>query len=156
MTIRTAVFVLTWSLGLGSGAASADVPLKWTSARIQSDDHGGAEIEAAIDDNGDLDRLDLAIKGRRILIPPHCLRGLIRPYLNGIGIAYGQFGSGQSYWSVEIPFDGNGSVELGSTFNLVLSDTELVWSYQSIQIDDGTWEDRDVCPYTSTDSSQAD
>jgi len=152
----TATFVLTWCLGIVPAAASVDIPLTWKSIYIQTDDRGGAELKAAIGKGGDLDRLELTIRGRKISIPPHCLQGLVRPYLNGISIAYGQFRSGQSYWSLEVPFDGTGSVELGSTFNLVFSDTELVWSYQSIQIDDRTWEDRDVCPYTPSESPKPD
>lgn len=148
MNSRPATLVLFWSLGIGPAAASVDIPLTWKSIHIQTDDRGGVELEAAIDAGGDLERLELTIRGRPIAIPAHCLQGLVRPYLNGINIAYGESLSGQSNWSLEIPFDGTGSVELGSKFNLVFSDTKLVWSYQSIQIDDRTWEDRDVCPYS--------
>lgn len=151
-----ATIVVTCSLGIGAAAASADIPLTWKSIHIHTDDRGGAELKAATGMGGDLDRLELTIRGRRIAIPAHCLQGLVRPYLNGISIAYGQFESGQSYWSIEVPFDGSGSVELGSTFNLVFSDTEIVWSYQSIQIDDSTWDDRDVCPYSSSGLSEPD
>ena len=146
MNIRTAVFVLVSCLVGGSAAASVDVPLSWKSVHIRSDDRGGAEIQAAIGSEGDLDRLELTIRGRNVPVPARCLRGLVRPYLNGIRIAYGQFHTGQSYWAVQIPFDGTGSVELESTFSLVFSETALIWSYQSIQLDEFTWEDRDVCP----------
>lgn len=156
MTSWKTTIVFAWSLGIGPAAASVDIPLTWQSIYIQSDDRGGAKLKAAIGTSGDLDRLELTIRGRRISIPAHCLEGLIRPYLNGISLAYGQFESGRGYWTLEVPFDGTGSVELGSTFNLVFSDTELVWSYQSIQIDDRTWEDRDVCAYSPPDLSAPD
>jgi len=143
-----ATIILSWSLGIGGVAASVDIPLTWKSIHIQTADRGGAELQAATSKSGGLERLELTIRGRKISIPQRCLEGLVRPYLNGISITYGQFESGQSYWSLEVPFDGTGSVELGSTFNLVFSDRELVWSYQSVQIDDRTWEDRDVCPHS--------
>jgi len=146
----SASLIFLWGLGMQPVGASVDVPLTWKSIHIRTDDRGGAEIDAAIGSSGDLDRLELTIKGRLISIPAHCLQGLVRPYLNGISVAYGQFVSGKSYWSLEILFDGTESVELKSTFNLVFSETELMWSYQSIQIDDRTWEDRDVCPHTSS------
>lgn len=141
-----ATIILIWSLGIGSSIASVDIPLTWKSIHILTADRGGAELRAATGKSGDLERLELTIRGRRISIPQRCLKGLVRPYLNGISISYGQFESGQSYWSLEVPFDGTGSVELGSIFYLVFSDRELVWSFQSVQIDDRIWEDRDVCP----------
>lgn len=137
-----------------SAAASVEVPLTWKSVQIQTDDHGGAELNARIDSAGELERLQLTIRDHRIDIPLHCLRGLTRPWLNGIRMTYGQFESGQSYWSVEIPFDGSGSVTLGSNFNLVFSETDLLWSYQAIQLGEGTWEDRDVCPFSSRGYSE--
>jgi hypothetical protein len=152
----SATLILLWSLGIQPVGASVDIPLTWKSVHIRTDDRGGAELNAAIGTSGELDRLELTIRGRQIAIPPKCLQGLVRPYLNGISIAYGQFDSGQSSWSLEIPFDGSGSVEFGATFNLVFSDTELVWSYQSIQIDDRTWEDRDVCPYSPSGRLEPD
>ena len=151
-----ATLVLLWGLDTGPVAASVDVPLNWKSILIQTDDRGGAELKAAIGAGGDLDRLELTIRGRPISVPARCLHGLVRPYLNGINIAYGQFESGQSYWALELPFDGTGSVELESTFNLVFSETRLVWSYKTIQIDDKTWENRDVCPYSPSGLSETD
>ena len=146
MKTWVATVIISWCVGIGLAAASGDAPLTWESIHIQSAERGGAELQAAIGRDGDLERLDLKIRGRRVDFPPHCLKGLVRPYLNGIRISYGQSLSGDSYWSLEIPFDGTGSVELGATFNLVFSDQALVWSYLSIQVDDRTWEDRDVCP----------
>lgn len=130
---------------MAAATASVDVPLTWRSVQIQTDQFGGAKLQAAIDKSGALKRLELRIRGRKLSIPQRCLQGLFRPYLNGIRIMYGKFRSGTSYWTVEIPFDGTGSVELGANFNLVFTERELVWSYQSVQIDAGTWEDRDVC-----------
>ena len=152
MNARVATVITSWIVGIGIATASGDVPLTWKSIHIQSADRGGVELQAAIASDGDLERLELKIRGRSVHIPPRCLNGLVRPYLNGISISYGQFQSGDSYWSLEIPFDGTGSVELGSTFNLVLSDKALLWSYQSIQIDNRTWENRDVCPKQGTTS----
>ena len=141
---------LSWSVGIGSVAASVDIPMTWKSIHIQTSDRGGAEVLVAIGENGDLERLELTIRGRTISIPQRCLKGLVRPYLNGINIAYGQSELGQSYWSLEVPFDGTGSVELGSTFNLMFSERELLWSYKSVQIDERTWEDIDVCPLSTS------
>ncbi len=141
-----AVILLTSSIVIGSVAASVDIPLTWESIHIQMSDRGGAEVIAANGENGELERLELIIRGTKLSIPQRCLKGLVRPYLNGISLSYGQFEMGQSYWSLEIPFDGTASVELGSTFNLVFSEQELLWSYKSIQIDERTWEDIDVCP----------
>jgi len=145
----TATIIITCSLSMVPAAASVDLPLTWRSVHIHTDEFGGAELRAAVDEAGDLDQLELTIRGRQMDIPAHCLQGLVKPYLNGISLEYGQTLSGQGIWSIEVPFDGTGSVELESTFNLVFSDTELFWSYQSIQIDDRTWEDRDVCQYRS-------
>ncbi len=117
----------------------------WKSIHIHTADRGGAELLAVTDDGGALERLELSIRGKDVSIPPRCLSGLVRPYLNGVSISYGRFESGESYWSLEIPYDGTESVELESTFSLVFSDEALIWSYQTIQIDDTTWEDRDVC-----------
>ena len=75
-----------------------------------------------------------------------CLEGLERPYLNGIRFGYGQSASGQSLWSLEIPYDGTGSVALESDFHLLFTETDLIWSYQAVQIDERTIEDREVCP----------
>ena len=150
MKSLAATVILSWSLGIGSVAASVDIPLTWKSIHIQTTDRGGAEVQAITGESGDLERLELAIRGRKISIPQRCLKGLVQPYLNGISIAYGQFESGQSYWSLEVPFDGTGSAELGSTFNLMFSERELLWSYKSVQIDERTWEDIDVCPLSSS------
>lgn len=144
-TVKNTVIAAVACLIPGVALASGEVPLTWKSLRIQSAERGGAELEATVDDDGNLERLSLTVKGRNIPIPPRCLKGLVRPYLNGISIRYGQFESGQDYWSVEVPFDGTGSVELEATFSLVLSDRDLLWSYRSIQVDDTTWENRDVC-----------
>ena len=145
MKIGIATIIFALGLGLAPALASVDVPMTWRSVHIQTDDRGGAELRAAIDANGDLEELEFAIRGRSVAIPANCLNGFVRPYLNGIKIMYGQFYSGEDYWVLEIPYDGTGSVELGSTFNLVFLETKLVWSYQSVQIDDRTWETRDVC-----------
>ena len=126
--------------------ASPELALQWNTVEISSDDRGGATVLGSIDEDGALERLSVTIRGHKIAIPSQCLDGLIRPYLNGISISYGQFQSGQSYWSVTMPFDGTGSVELEATFNLVFSETQLLWSYVTIQLDERTWEDRDVCP----------
>ena len=138
--------ILAWICGSDSVLASGETPLFWKSVHIRTADRGGAELSAATGDNGALERLELSIRGREIAIPPRCLSGLVRPYLNGVSISYSQSAVGDSYWSLAIPYDGTESVELESTFNLVFSDEALLWSYQSIQIDDRTWEDRDVCP----------
>ena len=149
MKRSAAIVFLTWSLVVGSAAASVDIPLTWESIHIQTSDRGGAEVLAATGESGDLERLELTIRGSKLSIPQRCLKGLVRPYLNGINISYGQSESGQSYWSLEVPFDGTGSVELGSTFNLMFSERELLWSYMSVQIDERTWEDIDVCPLST-------
>lgn len=143
----TAITVL-FILGLigESALASIEIPLTWKSVHIQTTDRGGAEFRATVDDEGNLDSLDVIVRGSALLVPQNCLEGLVRPYLNGLDLSYGQFETGQSYWSIEIPFDSTGSDELESTFNLVFSQEVLLWSYKSIQVDISTWEDVDVCP----------
>ena len=135
-----------------SALASVEIPLTWKSVHIQTADRGGAELWASVDDEGNLDTLDIVVRGSAISIPQKCLEGLVRPYLNGLDLSHGQTETGQSYWSIEIPFDGTGSVELGSTFNLMISQEALLWSYKSIQIDENTWEDVDVCPLAISNS----
>lgn len=141
-------------LGLIGGLASAsvEIPLTWKSVHIQTTDRGGAELRATIDDEGNLGSLKFVVRGSTVSIPQSCLDGLVRPYLNGLDLSYGQSETGQSYWSIEIPFDGTDSVELGSTFNLLFSQEALLWSYKSIQIDENTWEDVDVCPLVTGSS----
>lgn len=132
--------------------ASVDIPLTWKSMHIQTADHGGAEIRATVDDKGRLDTLDIVIRGSAVSFSESCLEGLVRPYLNGLNLSYGQSAAGRSYWSIEIPFDGNDSVRLGSIFNLMFSQDALLWSYKSIQIDENSWEDVDVCPLAISNS----
>ena len=141
--------ILTWIFASGSILATGESPLTWTSVNIESADHGGAKLSAAIDNGGALERLELSIRGRVISIPQRCLDGLVRPHLNGVSLSYSESVSGQGYWSLKVPYDGTESVELESTFNLLFSEAALLWSYQSIQIDDRTWEDRDVCPLSA-------
>ena len=146
---EVAVATLVGVLASGIVAATGESPLTWQSIRILSDDHGGAELVAKTGEGGALKKLKVTIRDREIAIQKQCLKGLNRPYLNGISLSYSQAQSGEGLWSLKIPYDGTQSVELESTFNLVFSETALLWSYQSIQVDDRTWEDHDVCPYRS-------
>ena len=98
-----AAVIICFGLSTGVAIASADIPLTWHSVHIQTSDRGGAELRASAAEMGDLELLELTIKGNKIYIPEHCLDGLVRPYLNGIKLNYGQFMSGRSYWSVVIP-----------------------------------------------------
>jgi len=151
MKRRIAIAVVSsFCLVVGWVEASVDIPMTWESIHIQTSDRGGAELRTATDEKGDLERLELIVRGTKLSIPQRCLEGLVRPYLNGLNLSYGQSEMGQSYWSLKIPFEGTGSVELGSTFNLMFSEKELLWSYKSIQIDERTWEDIDVCPLAAS------
>ena len=103
-----------------------------------------------------MDKISFRIRDKALDIPEKCLEGLFNPYLNGLKIRYGQFHTGEEYWTLEIPFDGTESVELEAEFRFVFSEEELLLSYQWIQIDDSTWERRDVCPRTAAFPGGAD
>ena len=140
-------FVIAGGLGIWWAlvAASPEIPLFWNTVQVTTEDRGGATVEAAVDGDGELEILKVTIRDHDIQIPTLCLAGLTRPLLNEMSVVYGQFDSGQSYWSLQFPFDGTGSVEFGAIFYLIFSERELIWSYKSTQIDDRTWEDQDVC-----------
>ncbi|MDJ0758870.1 MAG: hypothetical protein QNJ19_05685 [Woeseiaceae bacterium] len=151
------VALLVLVIGVASASlASVEVPLPWHTVSISSSERGGAELTVSLTESRQLDKISLKIRDKDVDIPDRCLEGLFNPYLNGLKIRYGQFHSGEEYWTVEIPFDGTGSVELESKFTLVFSETRLLWADQSIQIDDSAWEDRNVCRQTPARSLESD
>ena len=129
-----------------SSIASVDIPLFWKTVSISSDDRGGASVRAALDDSGQLASLDVTIRGKEIVVPDDCLAGLRSPLLSGLSLSFGQWQSGGDYWSLSLPYDGTGSVELGARFDLVFSADALVWSCKAIETAKDVWEHSDVCP----------
>lgn len=126
--------------------ASGEIPLFWDTITITSPARGGAVLAASLTEERQLDEISFKVRDKALDIPERCLEGLHNPYLNGLNMSYGQFRSGQEYWTINIPFDGTDSVEFAAEFRLIFSDAKLLWSYMTIQIDRATWEDTDVCP----------
>ena len=126
--------------------SSAETPLFWDTVSITSPAFGGAVFSASLTESRQLDSISFEVRDKALDIPKSCLEGLYNPYLNGVKIGYGHLHTGREVWAIAIPFDATDSVELEAEFNLLFSDSELLWSYKTIQIDQVTWEDTDVCP----------
>lgn len=130
--------------------SSAEIPLFWDKVSITSPAFGGAVFSASLTESRQLDSISFEVRDKALDIPRTCLEGLYNPYLNGVKIGYSHLHTGREVWSIAIPFDATDSVELEAEFNLVFTDAELLWSYKTIQIDQVTWEDTDVCPLPAT------
>lgn len=140
--------IVLYALVASSGSqATSEVPLTWSSVRVEAQEFGGAVAQITRLADGFLGSISVSVRDKAVKIEDGCLPNGFTVYLNNLEISYSELSGDIPVWDVEFGVDFPESVNGIGTYHLILLQDRIHSSYIEYPETERITAFKDICSF---------